>query len=195
MNSEGSVRQCSWQQGMRIAVFELSIWASCLYNCSPYVLSRWLYAYVHPLFGSWWSQWGVMAARHFCHSWCKWWSDTLWAALPRLWLHLLFLCFFGFGWNGHNSYPQCVLVEYSLWSHGYISIWARWLSQPVPYVIAMCVELHRYVCVQLLLKQLYLWMGAGLSCKSREFPQKCRQGLLESSGWTAPQRVATISRT
>ncbi len=126
MNSEGSVRQCSWQQGMRIAVFELSIWARCLYNCSPYVLSRWLYAYVHPLFGSWWSQWGVMAARHFCHSWCKWWSDTLWAALPRLWLHLLFLCFFGFGWNGHNSYPQCVLVEYSLWSHGYISIWARW---------------------------------------------------------------------
>jgi hypothetical protein len=56
------------------------------------------------------------------------------------------------------------------------------LSQPVPYVIAVCVGLHRYVCVQLLLKQLYLWMGAGLSCKSREFPQKCRQGLLESGG-------------
>jgi hypothetical protein len=34
------------------------------------------------------SQWVVMAALH-CYSWWRWWSDTLWATLIKLWLHSL----------------------------------------------------------------------------------------------------------
>ncbi len=41
--------------------------------------------------GSQWSPWVVMAAHH-CYLWWRWWSDTLWATLIRLWLHSLLCC-------------------------------------------------------------------------------------------------------
>ncbi len=45
--------------------------------------------------GSWWSQWGVIAASH-CYSWWKWWSLTLWVTVMRLWLQTSSLVSFGF---------------------------------------------------------------------------------------------------
>jgi hypothetical protein len=33
----------------------------------------------------------------------RWWSDTLWVVLSRLWLHSLSLCLFWFGWTWCNS--------------------------------------------------------------------------------------------
>jgi hypothetical protein len=33
----------------------------------------------------------------------RWWSDTLWVVLSRLWLHSLSLSLFWFGWKWHNS--------------------------------------------------------------------------------------------
>jgi hypothetical protein len=41
-----------------------------------------------PTVGSWWNQLVPMAACH-CYLWWRWWSDTLWATLIRLWLHFL----------------------------------------------------------------------------------------------------------
>jgi hypothetical protein len=45
----------------------------------------WAYHYI--LINTHWmrlSQWGGMAAT-CCHSWWRWWSDTLWMTLTRLW--------------------------------------------------------------------------------------------------------------
>ncbi len=41
-----------------------------------------------PTVRSWRSQWVVRPAHH-CFLWWRWWSDTLWVTLVRLWLHLL----------------------------------------------------------------------------------------------------------
>jgi hypothetical protein len=50
-----------------------------------------------PTVRSWWLQW--VAARH-CYLWCRWWSDTLWATLIRLWLHSLSSCLqIGCSWD------------------------------------------------------------------------------------------------
>ncbi len=57
--------------------------------------------YTMPTIRSRWTQWVVTAACH-CYSWWRWWSDTLWMTLIRLWLHLL-LC-----------YVWIVVVEISL---------------------------------------------------------------------------------
>jgi hypothetical protein len=46
-----------------------------------------------PTVGSWWSQWGVMAARQWYSSW-RWWFDTLWVTLIRLWSHSFLVCWF-----------------------------------------------------------------------------------------------------
>ncbi len=44
-----------------------------------------------PTVGSWQRQWVIKAAHH-CYSQWRWWSDTLWATLIRLWLYSLPCC-------------------------------------------------------------------------------------------------------
>jgi hypothetical protein len=53
----------------------------CLYNCLPKCPISTL------IVGSWWSQWGVIAA-HQCYPSWGWWFDSLWVTLVRLWPHL-----------------------------------------------------------------------------------------------------------
>ncbi len=67
------------------------------------ILGGLLYAYLCPLSGAD-SQWVVMAAHH-CYSQWRWWSDTLWVTLIRLWLHPLLF------------HHQIVVVEISLQFH------------------------------------------------------------------------------
>ncbi len=56
----------------------------------------------------------------------RWWSDTLWVVLSRLWLHSLSLCLFWFGWKWHNSSLKS--VEFSLQCHKYGSYLSPWLQ-------------------------------------------------------------------
>jgi hypothetical protein len=62
-----------------------------------------------PTVRSWWSLLVVMAAHH-CYSQWRWWSDTLWVTLIRLWLHPLLF------------HHQIVVVEISLQFHTYEQI-------------------------------------------------------------------------
>jgi hypothetical protein len=57
-----------------------------------------------------------------CYSWWKWWSDTLWVALIRLWLHSV-LCWFWFCWIWQNDCLQTFVVEFSLQSHKPMGTW------------------------------------------------------------------------
>ncbi len=43
---------------------------------------------LHSSIGCWWSQLVVMVAHH-SYLWWRWWPDTLWVALTRLWLSLI----------------------------------------------------------------------------------------------------------
>jgi hypothetical protein len=45
-----------------------------------------------------------MAASH-CHQWWKWWSDSLWVTLTRLWPDWFLFCLYWFGWNWHSFHP------------------------------------------------------------------------------------------
>jgi hypothetical protein len=75
MESSCCFQKCSRNSGHR-----------CLYNGLPQNLGRLLFSM--PTVDSWWSQWGVIAARH-CYSqlWWGWWSHTLWVTVIRLWQH------------------------------------------------------------------------------------------------------------
>jgi hypothetical protein len=61
----------------------------CVMVCSDFGLII-MYSFT-PTVRSWWSQWVVMAACH-CYLWWRWWSDTLWVVLIRLWPHSLLCC-------------------------------------------------------------------------------------------------------
>jgi hypothetical protein len=65
---------------------------------------------------SWWNHCGVMAA-NYCHSWGRWWSDTLWQRYDCA--HSGNIGFF-LGQNWHYSYLQSVI----LWTYCCQS-WAR----------------------------------------------------------------------
>jgi hypothetical protein len=54
----------------------------CLYNGLSESLDV---IYIHPLELM---KWGVMVVCHCC-SWWRWWSETLWVTLIKLWLHTL----------------------------------------------------------------------------------------------------------
>lgn len=54
--------------------------------------------------------WGVIAASH--HSFSRWWSNTLWVTLRRLWPHKFFLCSFWFCWFCHNCHLQSLIGEF-----------------------------------------------------------------------------------
>jgi hypothetical protein len=58
-------------------------------------------------------------AAGYCHPWWRWWSNSLWVTLTRLWLHLFLLCLFWFSWNQHEGYLDSVLVDSPLQSHRY----------------------------------------------------------------------------
>ncbi len=75
MESSCCFQKCSRNSGHR-----------CLYNGLPQNLGRLLFSM--PTVDSWWSQWGVIAARHcYSQSWWGWWSHTLWVTVIRLWQH------------------------------------------------------------------------------------------------------------
>ncbi len=61
----------------------------CVMVCADFGLII-MYSFT-PTVRSWWSQWVIMAACH-CYLWWRWWSDTLWVVLIRLWPHSL-LCY------------------------------------------------------------------------------------------------------
>jgi hypothetical protein len=59
--------------------------------CRMVCLKSWadFYTLIYtPLSGAEEAQWVVRPAHH-CFLWWRWWSDTLWVTLVRLWLHLL----------------------------------------------------------------------------------------------------------
>jgi hypothetical protein len=66
--------------------------AYILLNIFVYILSRFLYNYLHPMSGADAMRVEVKAASHF-HSGWRWWSDT-W--VTGFWLHSFFQCLFWF---------------------------------------------------------------------------------------------------
>jgi hypothetical protein len=58
-------------------------WHRFTWNCGQIILCL-----STPTVSSWGCQWLVMAAGH-CYLWWRWWFDTFWATLIRLWLHSL----------------------------------------------------------------------------------------------------------
>lgn len=81
-------------------------------DCCLTVCKRFSTNYHIPLVdvGSWQSCWGVMTASHCYRCW-RWWSDTVWVTLRRIW-HLFLSSCFWFHWNWLNSYHQSVIVEF-----------------------------------------------------------------------------------
>jgi len=60
-------------------------------DCCINVCLKWIIVCLPtPLSWSWWSELEVMAASQ-CYSWWRWWSDTLWVTLVRLWPHSFFV--------------------------------------------------------------------------------------------------------
>jgi hypothetical protein len=57
------------------------------------------------MYTHWWSQRGLKAAHH-CHSWWRWWSDTLWVSFMRLWLYCSCCFHLGFAGTDNNSWPS-----------------------------------------------------------------------------------------
>jgi hypothetical protein len=75
-----------------------------LYNGMPKILGGFIHTDLTHCLRSWLSHWVVMATCH-CYSWWRWWSDTLWVSLIRLWLHSL------------SCYLQIVVVGITLQFH------------------------------------------------------------------------------
>jgi hypothetical protein len=87
---------------------------------SPLVLSRLLSTSLHRLLGT--GEFSAVMAASCCHSWCRWWSDTLWVTLATLWLDSFWFFFFLFGQCRHNGYCQvfswiflCNLIDICKW--------------------------------------------------------------------------------
>jgi len=92
-----------------IIVFQ-KIWADYIYT----------YIYTAIFVRSWWSEWGVVAATH-CHSWWRWWANTLWVTLTRVVTTTLSYQYVNFGLAGTVKitvyFKQSFIVEFSLQSH------------------------------------------------------------------------------
>ncbi len=69
-----------------------------------------------PTVASWWSQWGVIAASH-CHSWCRWWSDTLWHLQDYDQTHSCCVCFHSTGTLNKRCWYITCLHGVSLCNH------------------------------------------------------------------------------
>ncbi len=119
------------------------------YNCLPENLSRLLIYLSTSAVEGWWIQWGLMAASH-CHSWWRWWSDTLWVPPISLWLHSCLLCHFGFAGTDTAvsfkvlfdcscnfidiSYMRCaVVIDFNLawWLQHRCWGWDRWREESI----------------------------------------------------------------
>jgi hypothetical protein len=91
-----------------IIVF-LKIWADYIYT----------YIYTAIFVRSWWSEWGVVAATH-CHSWWRWWANTLWVTLTRIVTTTLSYQYVNFGLAVTVKitvyFKQSFIVEFSLQS-------------------------------------------------------------------------------
>jgi hypothetical protein len=78
----------------RVFQLLLEVWQKhrmqILYNGLPRFRDDYYILIYSHCFWIWWSQQVIVAAHH-CYSWWRWWSDTLWATLIKLWLHSL-LC-------------------------------------------------------------------------------------------------------
>ncbi len=80
-------------------------------------------------------------ADHLSYSWWRWWSDTLWATLIRLWPHSL-LC-----------YPQTVVKSFLCNLIDMLSVfpWEKWMWQ-AKFMSAFCVQIQTtWLCKSLLL--------------------------------------------
>jgi hypothetical protein len=64
-----------------------------------------------PTIGSWWSQWGIMAASH-CHSVWRWQLDSFFS----------YLCWFDQNWHNSQSI-QSIIFEFSMQYNRYLSTW------------------------------------------------------------------------
>jgi hypothetical protein len=80
-------------------------------------------------------------ADHHSYSWWRWWSDTLWATLIRLWPHSL------------SCYPQTVVKSFlcNLIDMLSVFLWEKWMWQ-ANFISAYCVQIQMtWLCKSLLL--------------------------------------------
>jgi hypothetical protein len=103
---------------------------ACFWKCGrtsgcrfSHNLSRsYIYTYIYTAIfvRSWWSEWGVAAATH-CHSWWRWWANTLWVTLTRVVTTTLSYQYANIGLAGTVKksvyFKQSFIVEFSLQSH------------------------------------------------------------------------------
>jgi len=103
-----------------IIVF-LKIWADYIYT----------YIYTAIFVRSCWSEWGVVAATH-CHSWWRWWANTLWVTLTRVVTTTLSYQYVNFGLAGTvkiTVYFKQVLLWSFLCNLIYVISWMNWLRR------------------------------------------------------------------